>query len=147
MRATPSTRVAAAVLGVQALGAFALVVWQVVELGAGDADSVVSGIALIVLTLIGAVAVGAFSVGVARGVSWGRSGGIVVQLLILAVALGAVSGGYAHPLIALGLALLGLAGLVPLVLAVRRAGAERRAADKDGGDRRAVDEDDRDGRR
>jgi len=129
MRTNPAARVAAAVLGLQALGILALAVWQVVALGEGDTVSIASGIALIVLTLIGAVAVGAFAVGVARGASWSRSGGIVTQLLILAVALGAATGGYAHPLIGLAIAAVGVVGLVPLILDVRRANAERRDDD------------------
>ena len=47
------------------------------------------------LTAVGAAAVLAFAVAIWRGQSWGRSGGIVTQLLILAVALGAVTGAYA----------------------------------------------------
>ena len=126
MRTNAAARVAATVLGLQALGILALAVWQMIALGEGDTVSIASGIALLVLTLIGAVAVGAFAVGVARGVSWGRSGGIVTQLLVLAVALGAATGGYAHPLIGLALAVVGVVGLVPLILDVRRANAERR---------------------
>ncbi|QAY60674.1 histidine kinase [Microbacterium protaetiae] len=129
MRTPPTARVAAIILGLQALGLVILVVWQVIALGEGESASLPSGIALIVLTLIGVVAVAAFAVAVVRGASWGRSGGIVVQLLILAVALGAATGGYAHPLIGLALAAVGVAGLVPLVLDVRRQAAERRAAD------------------
>lgn len=131
MRSNPSARVAVIVLGIQALGVVALVVWQLTALGAGESASLASGIALIVLTLIAAVAVAAFAVGVARGMSWGRSGGIVVEVLVLAIALGAATGAYAHPLVGLALAVVGLVGLVPLVLDVRRAAAERRAADGD----------------
>ena len=129
MRTNPAARVAATVLGLQALGILALAVWQVIALGEGDTVSIASGIALLVLTLIGAVAVGAFAVGVARGTSWARSGGIVTQLLILAVALGAATGGYAHPLIGLAIAAVGIIGLVPLIFDVRRANAERRDDD------------------
>ena len=53
----------------------------------GDTDDAVSSIALIVLTAIGAVALAAFALAVWRGHSWGRSGGIVSQLLVIAVAL------------------------------------------------------------
>ena len=127
---TPA-RVASLVLGIEALGVVVLVAWQIVALAAGDTDSAVSAIALIMLTAIGAAALTAFAVGVARRISWGRSGGIVAQLLILAVALGAVTGQYAHPLIGLVLAIVGVLGLVPLVLDVRRANRERRQAEKD----------------
>ncbi len=40
---------------------------------------------------------GAFAVGIWRGWSWGRSGGIVTQLLIIAVAIGAMTGACAEP--------------------------------------------------
>jgi hypothetical protein len=125
-RTNPARRVAAAVLAIDAVGVLALAIWQVLALLAGDVESVASAIALIVLTVIGAAAIGAFAVGVARGAMWARSGGVVTQLLILAIALGAVTGAYAHPLIGLALAAAGLIGLVPLVVEVRRSGREQR---------------------
>ncbi|MDF2046178.1 MULTISPECIES: histidine kinase [Microbacterium] len=124
---------AALVLGLEALGILALAGWQVVALIGGDTDSVVSSIALIVLTVIGAVIVAAFGVATARGVSAGRSGGIVTQLLILSVALGAITGEWAAPAVALLIAVPAVIGLVLLVLAVRAAAPRRRdAADGDG---------------
>ncbi|WP_417562254.1 histidine kinase [Microbacterium sp.] len=119
------------VLAVDAIGVLVLAIWQVLALLAGDVESAASAIALIVLTVVGAAAIGAFCVGVLRDSSWGRSGGIVTQLLVLAVALGAVTGAYAHPLIGLALAAAGLVGLVPLVLEVRRSGRDRRDAEDD----------------
>ncbi len=80
------------------------------------------------LTLVGAVAVLAFAVAIWRGRSWGRSGGIVTQVLILAVALGAATGAYAHPSTALILAVPAVAALVLLVLAARAAGRDERNA-------------------
>jgi hypothetical protein len=130
MHSTTSARVAAAVLGIEAAGVLVLALWQVLALLAGDTESVTSAVALIVLTAVGVAAVAAFAAGTARGVSWARSGGIVVQLLVLAVAFGAVTGAYAHPLVGLALAAVGVAGLVPLVLAVRRAGIARKDADE-----------------
>lgn len=115
-------RTAAALVGLEGLGIVALAGWQVVALAGGDTDSLVSAIALIVLTLVGAIVVIAFAVGVLRGRSWGRSGAIVTQLLILAVALGAATGQYAHPLVGLALAVPATIGLVLLVLAARGAG-------------------------
>lgn len=124
---------AALVLGLEALGVLALAGWQVVALIGGDTDSVVSSIALIVLTVIGAAIVAAFGVATARGVSAGRSGGIVTQLLILSVALGAITGEWAAPAVALLIAVPAVIGLVLLVLAVRAAAPRRRdAADGDG---------------
>ena len=104
----------------------ALAGWQVVALIGGDTDSLVSSIALIVLTVIGAAAIGAFAVATARDVSAGRSGGIVTQLLILSVALGAVTGEWAAPQTALLIAAPAVVGLILLVLAVRAAAPRRR---------------------
>ncbi|MFJ4037697.1 histidine kinase [Microbacterium sp. NPDC090007] len=116
---------AAAFLGLEALGILALAGWQTVALIGGDTDSVVSAVALIVLTVIGAAIVGAFAVATARDVSAGRSGGIVTQLLILSVAIGAVTGEWASPGIAVVIALPAVVGLVLLVLAVRAAAPRR----------------------
>ena len=88
MPITPVERVAAALLALEGLALLMVAGWEVVALVGGDTDDVGSSIALIVLTVVGAAAVVAFAVGVARGQSWGRSGGIVTQLLILAVFLG-----------------------------------------------------------
>ncbi|WP_295790569.1 histidine kinase [uncultured Microbacterium sp.] len=121
----PIRLAASALLGLEALGILALAGWQTVALIGGDTDSVVSSIALIVLTVIGAAIVGAFAVATARDVSAGRSGGIVTQLLILSVAIGAVTGEWASPGIAILIAVPAVIGLVLLVLAVR-AGAPRR---------------------
>lgn len=125
----PVRLAAAVVLGLEAVGILALAGWQTVALIGGDTDSVVSSIALIVLTVIGAVAVGAFGVATARDVSAGRSGGIVTQLLILSVAIGAITGEWAAPGIAALIALPAVIGLVLLFLAVRRAAPRRRADD------------------
>lgn len=125
----PVRLAAAAFLGLEALGILALAGWQVVALIGGDTDSIVSSIALIVLTLIGAGIVGAFGIGTARDASAGRSGGIVTQLLILSVAIGAITGEWAAPAVAALIALPAVIGLVLLVLAVRRAAPRRRDED------------------
>ena len=117
----PVRFLAAFVLGLEAVGVVALAGWQVVALIGGDTDSLVSAIAL-----IGAAAVGAFAVATARDVSAGRSGGIVTQLLILSVALGAVTGEWAAPQTALLIAAPAVVGLTLLVLAVRAAAPRRR---------------------
>ena len=92
MRTHVAGRIAAILLAIEGLAIVGLVVWQVGALVAGDTGSVESALALIVLTVVGAAAVLSFAVATWRGLSWGRSGGIVTQLLILAVALGAVTG-------------------------------------------------------
>lgn len=109
-------------VGLEGLGLIALTVWQVVAIVSGDTASIDSAVALVVLSAVGAAAVGAFAVAIWRGRSWGRSGSIVTQLLILAVALGAATGAYAEPAVALVIAAPAVVTLVLLVLAVREAG-------------------------
>lgn len=129
MSTTAAERLAALVLAVEGLGLFALAGWEIVALVSGDSESAASSIALIVLTVVGALAVAAFSVAVWRGASWGRSGGIVTQLLMLAVAGGALTGTDAQPAFALGLAVPAVVGFIALVAAARAAGRRLRAAD------------------
>ncbi len=125
MRTNPAARAAAGLVGLEGVAVVVLVVTQVVVILGADAGDPASGIALIVLTAVAAAALFAFAIAIARGQSWGRSGGIVSQLLILAVALGAATGAYAHPLVALALAVPAVLGLVLLISAARRAGADR----------------------
>lgn len=126
MRTNRIGRVAAVLVGLEGLGLVALTVWQVAAIVAGDTASIDSAIALIVLSAVGAAAVIAFAVAIWRGRSWGRSGAVVTQLLILAVALGAATGAYAEPAAALIIAAPAVVTLVLLVLAVREAGRESR---------------------
>ena len=128
MPTNPPARAAAVLLALEGVAIGALVVWQLAALLSGDTGSVDSAVALLVLTAIGAVALVAFGIAVWRGRSWGRSGGIVAQALILAVALGAATGDYAHPLTALAIAAPAAVVLVLLVLAARRAARNTRAA-------------------
>ena len=116
------SRVAAVLTGLEGLALAALAAWQVVALVSGDTVSIESSIALIVLTAVGAAAVIAFGVAIGRGRSWGRSGGVVTQLLILAVALGAATGAYAHPLTGLMIAVPAFVVLVVIVLAALTTG-------------------------
>src|SRR5690606_22754413 len=84
---------AALAAGVLALEGAALIVIALVELfalSAGDASSPASGVALIVLTLLGAAALIAFAAGTLRRASWARSGGILFQVLAIALALAAL---------------------------------------------------------
>lgn len=114
------SRATAVLVGLEALALLALAGWQVVALTAGDTDSAVSAVALIVLTAVGAVVVAAFAAAIRAGRSWGRSGGIVTQLLVLAVALGAATGQYAHPLIGLALAVPAVVCFALLIALARR---------------------------
>jgi len=132
MPTTAPERFAAGILGLEGLALLIVSGWEVVALVGGDTDDPVSSIALIVLTVVGAAAVVAFGAATARGQSWGRSGGIVTQLLMLAVALGAITGPAPSVPFALALAVPAVVGLVLLFTAVRRAGArQRREAPED----------------
>jgi hypothetical protein len=125
MRTNAVARAAAVIVGIEGLALLVLVGWQIVAIVTGDTVSIESSLALAVLTVVGAAAVIGFAVAIWCGFSWGRSGGIVTQLLLLAVALGAATGAYAHPSTALVLAVPAIAALVLLVLAVRDAGRDK----------------------
>lgn len=128
MRAPGIALAAAAVLAVEAV---ALVVFALIEmagLGAGDASSLTTAIALIVLTLIGAAALAAFALGTRAGRSWARSGGIVFQVLAIALALASLT---VQPILwtfTLGVGLPAVLGFVLLIASARREG-ERRGAE------------------
>ena len=127
MPASPAERLAALLVGLEGLALVTIAGWEIVALAAGDTESVTSAVALLVLTVVGAVAVIAFAVGIARGQSWGRSGGVVTQLLLLAVAAGALTGLDAQPATAVLLALPAVVTLAVLIAAARRAGVRRSA--------------------
>lgn len=132
MRTKGAARAAAVVVAIEGVALVALAVWQIIAITTGDTDSLVSALALVILTAVGAAAVLAFTVAIWRGLSWGRSGGIVTQVLILAVALGAVTGTYGHPSTGVVLAIPAIVALVLLVIAVRNAG--RDVSGRDGRD-------------
>lgn len=128
MTTTTAERIGSAILALEALAVLVVTGWEIVALITGDTDDPVSSIALIVLTAIGAVALVAFAVAVWRGHSWGRSGGIVSQLLILAVALGAITGPNPSVPTALATAIPAAIGMVALFFAART--AARRGDDR-----------------
>jgi len=130
MQTNAGSRSAAILVALEGAGLVALTAWQIGALFAGDTASIDSSVALAVLTAVGAVAVVGFAVAIWLDLSWGRSGGIVTQLLMLAVALGAATGAYADTSTALILAVPAIATLVLLVLAVRSAGREAREQHK-----------------
>ena len=137
MRTNLSGKIAGVLVGLEGVALAGLTLREAVAIAGGDTDSLASALALLVLTLVGAAAVIAFAVAIWRGQSWGRSGGIVTQLLILAVALGAATGAFADPAVALALAVPAILTLVLLVLAVRDAGRAAREADGHGSDGQA----------
>lgn len=124
MQTNVASRAAAVIVGLEAVGLIVIVVRELLSLLSGDAASAPSGIALLVLTAVGAAAVAAFALALWRGRSWGRSGSIVVQLLILAVALGAATGAYAEPIVGLAIAAPAVVALILLILGARRAASD-----------------------
>ncbi|GAA1925961.1 hypothetical protein GCM10009775_17740 [Microbacterium aoyamense] len=132
MRTKVVRALAALIVGLEGVALVALTIWQVAAVVAGDTVAIDSALALIVLTAVGAVIVIAFAFALLRGRSWGRSGGIVTQALILAVAIGATTGAYAHPILGVEIAIPAVIALVLLVLDARDAGREAsiRSADE-----------------
>lgn len=125
MPSHPAGRIAAALVLLEGVALLVLAGMQVLAMIAGDTAELASALALLVLTLVMAAGVIAFAVGIARGRTWGRSGGIVTQILVLAVALGAATGQYAHPLTALAIAAPAILTLILIVVATRRSPEER----------------------
>lgn len=124
MRRSGPAAISAVILGLEGLALTAICVVELFALGAGDASSAASGIAMIVLTLIGAVALIAFAFGVLRRASWARSGGIVFQVLAIALALAALTIQPTPWPFVLILGTVGVAGLIALIATVRREGRD-----------------------
>jgi hypothetical protein len=82
---------AASVLAAEGAALFIFALIELWGLGAGDAASLPTAIALIVLTIIGAVALLVFAGGTRVGRSWARSGGVVLQVLAIALALASLT--------------------------------------------------------
>lgn len=124
MRSPGLALAAAAVLALEgaALLVFALI--ELVGLGAGDAASASTAIALIVLTLIGAVALIAFAIGTRVGRSWARSGGIVFQVLAVVLALASLT---TQPVVWLFTFAAGVPGIVGFALLIATTRAENEA--------------------
>ena len=127
MRAPGLALAAAAVLGLEALALLVFAILELVGLGAGDAASLPTAVALIVLTLIGAVALAAFALGTRAGRSWARSGGVVFQVLAVALALAALTLQPVSWTFVLGVGLPALLGFVLMISSARREGERREA--------------------
>ncbi|MGO2745847.1 hypothetical protein [Microbacterium sp.] len=118
---SPGLATAAAV--VLALEGVVLVVFALIDLfglGAGEAASLPTAIALIVLILIAAAALFAFAVGTRRGRMWARSGGVVLQILAVVLALSAITVQPAAWGFVLGVGIPGLVGFILLIASSRK---------------------------
>jgi hypothetical protein len=121
VRAPGLALAAAAVLAIEGVALIVFALIELLGLGAGDASSLPTALALIVLTLIGAAALVAFAFGTRAGRSWARSGGVVFQVLAVAIALASLT---VQPVVWAFTAGVGLPGLVGFVLLIASARAE-----------------------
>lgn len=119
MRTSPATLVATAIVALEGAAVLIIAVMQILAMLSGDTAEISSAVALLVLTVIMGVGILAFAAGILRGATWGRSGGIVTQVLVFAVGLGAATGSYAHPMLGFALILPALAGFAAILLAAR----------------------------
>lgn len=118
-------------VGLEALVVLGAALWLLLSLFAEPAFSLVSAIALFVLVAICAAGVCAMAIGIFRGQRWARSGGIVVQVLIIAIAGGAASDQFGDMSLALKIGIPALVTFFVLIAEVRslgRADAAARAA-------------------
>lgn len=113
MRAPGLARAAAAVLMLEALALAVVVVIESMGLLSGEATSQMTAFGLVGLTAIGAVALAAFSVNVARGKSWARSGAVVLHVIAVVIAIASLT---IQPPAVEWAAIIGIPGLVGLVL-------------------------------
>ncbi|MDX2377071.1 histidine kinase [Microbacterium sp. LRZ72] len=133
MSRDPYALTAAALVALEGIGLAAVSLWMTAAFLGGDIADPASGTALALMGGLATVATLAFAVAIVRERTWGRSGAFVLQLLILAVAGGAVTGAYALPMTALALAVPAVVTAVLIVIAARRsaaAGDARSAADE-----------------
>lgn len=128
MRVHPATVVAAIIVLLEALTVAALALVQMLAILSGDVATVPTALALLVLTLVMGVGVFAFGIGLFRERRWARSGAIVVQILILAVALGEATGQiYGQLGVAIAIALPAAFALILLGVSGRKLRADEQA--------------------
>ena len=87
-------------LGLVALefaAAVALTVVLIIDLLTQPATSLGTAVALIVVVTLAAVVLGVVLVAVWRGRAWVRSLGVVLQVLVAAIGIGALQGAFAQP--------------------------------------------------
>ncbi len=99
----------AAVLWLEALGIGAATVYLGIEIVSAPANSLPSAIALAAVAAITAIWVAVIAVNVVRGNAWVRGASVVVQVLIIAIAVGSFQGQGAVPGV-------GVALLVPAII-------------------------------
>lgn len=133
MRAPALAKAAAIVLFAQGGALAILTVPELFILASGGASNTVTAIALIVLTLIGAGALVAFGFGTRVGNSMARSGGVVAQVLALALVAASLTVPPVQSTFVFGVGLPAVLGLVLLLASARREGKADRAPREDDG--------------
>jgi hypothetical protein len=86
-----------AVVGVEFAGVLALGIVLLLEVLTQPPASLATALALVVLAGLTAVVLGAVLVGIGRGRAWVRAAGIVFQVLLFAIGVGALQGALAQP--------------------------------------------------
>ncbi|MGO2518923.1 MAG: hypothetical protein ACTH8F_02270 [Microbacterium sp.] len=120
MRSPALAASAAAVLALEGAALAVVAIAQLFGLGAGDAAILPTAIALIALTFVGAGALFAFAVGTRRGRAWARSGGVVLQVLAVVIALNSLTVQPVPWMFVWAVGLPGLIGFVLLIASARR---------------------------
>jgi hypothetical protein len=120
LRSPALATAAAAVLAIEGAMLVVIALIDLFGLGAGEAASLPTAIALIVLILIGAAALLTFAVGTRRGLMWARSGGVVLQVLAIALALASLTVPPVTWAFVLGVGIPALLGFVLLIASTRK---------------------------
>ena len=128
MRSPGLAASAAAVLALEGTALAVVALIELFGLVSGTAALLPTAVALIVLTLIGAAALFAFAEGTRRGRGWARSGGVVLQVLAVALALTSLT---VHPVPWIFIVAVGLPGLVGFALLIASARRETGAQTPD----------------
>lgn len=130
MRAQGLAKLAAAVLMLEAIGVGVVVAIEAAGLFSGEASSEMTAIGLVGLTAVAALALAFFSINVARGKSWARSGGVVLHALAVIIAIGALTVELPSPAFAATIGIPGVIGLVLLIMSERAEGPPRKPQPK-----------------
>lgn len=113
-RPSRAVSVVSALVGLEAVALAVGVVVLLVDVVTLTPASLASALALIVLTAVATAWVAWVAVSLLRGASWARGGALFWQLIQLTIAIGAVQGAFAQPLIGAAIAVPSIAVLVLL---------------------------------
>ncbi|RWZ68571.1 hypothetical protein ELQ92_05040 [Labedella populi] len=109
-----AVRVVSVLVGIEAVALAVAVIVLLIDVLTLTPASLASALALIVLTAVATVWVAWIALSLLRGASWARGGALFWQLIQLTIALGAVQGAFAQPLIGAAIAVPSIVVLVLL---------------------------------